>query len=303
MDLISDFKRTSEVLRSNLILFLPSLIIFYLIPIMVFIAAFYVLTPVTYMILKVQVSNLFYGLIFGITVLATLAGLTYIYVLSGAANMNKKAVLTGSTSMNDFWDGCDKYFLKILAGTILLATVYTVIILVGIILTAAILLPYIPKLTHMIKLQPEIILKRFEPATLIEALKILIDPISLWLILLTCMGVFFIFTLFWIQALVIEDVGVLRAVGLSFRFVEKNMKTTLGIASLWLISQGLALTITPYGFLGGRFSFCSCLLAVAPAPQMLLQPVIATFFTLLLYVTYVDKTGRIQHSTLKDRGG
>ncbi|MBS7626241.1 hypothetical protein KEJ51_04265 [Candidatus Bathyarchaeota archaeon] len=301
MDLISDFRRALDVLRYNMILFLPSLIIFYLVPIMVLIAAFYVLTPITYTILKVQASNLIYGLIFGITVLATLAGLTYIYVLSGAANMNKKAVLTGSTSMKDFWDGCDKYFLKILAGTILLATVYAVIVLVGIILTSAILLPYTPKLTQMIKLQPENILKRFEPVTLLEALEVLIDPISLWLLLLTCMGIFFIFTVFWIQALVIEDVGVFRAVGLSVRFVKKNMKTTLGIASLWLISQGLVVTITPYGFLDGGSS--GCLFAVAPIPQILLQPIIATFFTLLLYVTYADKTGRIQPSTLKDRGG
>lgn len=301
MDLISESRMALEVLRSNLILFLPSLIIFYLIPIMVFIAAFYVLTPVTYTILKAQTSNLLYGLIFGITVLTTLASLTYIYVLSGAANMNKKAILTGSTSMKDFWYGCDKYFLKILDGTILLATVHAVIVLIGIILTSAILLPYIPKITQMIKLQPENMLKMFEPVTLLEALEVLIDPISLWLLLLTCMGIFFIFTLFWIQALVIEDVGVFRAVGLSVRFVKKNMKTTLGIVSLWLISQGMVATITPYGFLAGG-SFI-CLFAVASVPQILFQPIIATFFTLLLYVTYADKTGRIQPSTLKDRGG
>ncbi|MGQ9543758.1 MAG: DUF7847 domain-containing protein [Candidatus Bathyarchaeia archaeon] len=297
MDVISESRRAAEILRSNLILFLPSIITFYLIPIIILIGAVYTLTPIIYVILKTQSepSTLHYGLIFGFTVAIVLAALTYIYVLSGAANMNKKAVLTGSTSMSDFWEGCDKYFIKILAGSLLLAAVYVAIILVGFMLTLALTLPYVLRLSplKLTRLQPGSILKMFEDTSLLEALRVLIDPIILWLILSTCMGLLFIFTLFWVQALVIDDVGVLRAVRLSVKFVKKNIKATLGIASLWLISQGLVNASSPWVWFGGGPSGCSYWFNIPPVLPVLLQPVIATFFTLLLYVSYIDRTGRM----------
>ncbi|MEM4251202.1 MAG: hypothetical protein QW828_05165, partial [Candidatus Bathyarchaeia archaeon] len=87
MDLIAEFKRTVEVLRSNLILFLPALIIFYLIPAALLIAAVYVFTPILIIALKSPspLWTFLQGLMPGLAIMLVLAVLAYLYVIAGAA--------------------------------------------------------------------------------------------------------------------------------------------------------------------------------------------------------------------------
>jgi hypothetical protein len=112
LDLIEEFRSAISTLRSNLILFLPALAIFYLIPVLLLITAVYAFTPIIIIALKnpYPLPALLQGSIIGVSIILVLAVLAYLYVISGAANMNKKAILTGTTSMNDFWEGCRKYF-------------------------------------------------------------------------------------------------------------------------------------------------------------------------------------------------
>jgi hypothetical protein len=301
MDLMTDFRKAVDILRSNLILFLPALIIFYLVPVVLLVVAVYVFVPIVIVAFQNQspISALLQGSLVGITAVVVLAILAYLYVISGAANMNRKAVLTGSTSMSDFWEGCRKYFGKICGGVLLLGVVYGVIIAVGMILTVAMILPGIPKVSSP-EAVPSPLVGTYEPEKLtnlmnwlIEIFRMLSVPLGVWLALFTLSGILFLFTLFWVQALVVEDFGVFRAIGASIRFVQHNFKTTLGIVSLWIIAQGFTSAIFPGGGMGGGglgygygFAF--------PAPlQAIFHLLVATFFTLLLYTVYMDRVGKI----------
>jgi hypothetical protein len=300
LDLIANFRKSVEVLRSNLLLFLPALIIFYLIPVALLIVAAYVLVPIIVVALKgaSPLSTLPQGLLLGVTIIIVLAVLAYVYVLSGAANLNRKAVQTGRTSMDDFWEGCRKYFGKVLGGVILLGIIYGIIIAIGVILTLSIILPNIVRLTA-----PESIgefpIRTFEPeriarltSWLLEVFKMISDPLWIWLVLSTAAGLIFIFTLFWIQALVVDEVGILRAIGRSIKFVKNTFKTTLGIIGLWIIAQGFTRAIFPGGGMGGGGPGYGYGFGFPPPLQAIFQLFIATFFTLLLYTVYMDKTGK-----------
>jgi hypothetical protein len=265
------------------------------------IAAVYVFTPILVWALKSPspLWTFLQGLIPGLAILLVLTVVAYLYVIAGAAYMNRQAVLAGRTSMTDFWKGCKKYFGRIIGGAILLTMVHGILIAGGVLFTIATLLPSIPKLTEpefMPRFEPEI----FKPeeftriaAWLTVLLRALSDALGVWVAILTVSAVVFIFTLFWIQALVVDEVGVFKAIRTSVGFVRRNLKTTFGIAGLWIIAQGFTRAIFPGGgMIGGGpgygygFSFPSPLEAV-------FQLMIATFFTLFLYVVYADRTGKL----------
>jgi len=301
MDLIGEFRKAIEILRSNLILFLPALIMFYLIPVALLVASVYTFTPIIMIALKSAspLQALFQGSLIGLGIIIVLAALAYVYVTSGSANMYKQAVLKGTTSMSDFWEGCQKYFGKILSGFILFAVVYGIILLVGLILTLAMILPIIPKVAAP-RATPDLPLKISESerlsgfaAWMIELFKMVSDTVGLWLLLLTISGCIFMFTLFWIQALVVDELGTIKAVGTSITFVRRNLKTTLGIASLWIIAQGFTNAIFPGGGMGGGGPGYGYGFGFPPPLQAIFQLLIATVFTLLLYTVYASRTGKI----------
>jgi hypothetical protein len=301
MDLIGEFRKSIEILRSNLILFLPALIMFYLIPVALLVAAIYIFTPIIMIALKSvsPLQALFQGSLIGLGIIIVVAVLAYVYVTSGSANMYKQAVLKGTTSMSDFWEGCQKYFGKILAGFILFAVVYGIILLVGLILTLAMILPIIPKLAAP-RAAPDLPLRISESerlsgfaAWMIESSKMVSYTVGLWLLLLTISGFIFMFTLFWIQALIVDELGTIKAIAASIAFVRKNLKTTIGIASLWIIAQGFTNAIFPGGGMGGGGPGYGYGFGFPPPLQAIFQLLIATVFTLLLYTVYASRTGKI----------
>jgi uncharacterized membrane protein len=122
------------------------------------------------------------------------------------------------------------------------------------------------------------------------------NTVGVWLAIVTLAGLVFLFTVFWVQSAVVDDVGSLRALGRSVSFVRNNFKTTLGIAALYIIATGFAGAIFPGGGgggggggAGGGYGFS----LVIPAPlEAIFGLLITTFFMFYMFVVYADKTGK-----------
>jgi hypothetical protein len=292
MDLIESFKRTIELLRFNLILFLPPLIIGYLIPVALALAGLYIFVPILIATASssAPLSVLVPSSVVAIAVIIVLALLGYAYVLAGWAGMNKNAALTGRTMFNDFWVGTSTYFGRILGGIIVLSVIYLLLIVVGVAATFAVILPLV------MRFQPTGITPGgfpTIPSGLPEISRIIAavgNTLGVWLVIITFIGLVFLFTVFWVQSVALDDVGVLRGFGRSISFVKNNFKTTLGIAALYVIATGFTQSIFPGGGGGGGGAGGSFSLVI-PAPlQAIFQLLITTFFMLYMFVIYTDRT-------------
>ena len=295
MDLIEAFKRTFNLLRSNLILFLPPLITAYLIPTALAFAGLYIFAPILVVAANspAPLSVLIPGVIVAILVIIVLALLAYAYVLAGWAGMNRSTTLTGKTEFNDFWAGAKAYFGRILGGIVVLGVIYIVLAIVGIVATLSVFLPLI------IRFMPTgVIPGGFAPVPsgvpeISQIIAAVGNTIGIWLVIGTFAGLVFLFTVFWVQSAALDDVGALGALRRSISFVKNNFKTTLGIAALYIIATGFTGAIFPGGGgggggggLGGGYGFS----LVIPAPlAAIFRLLITTFFTLYMFVVYADK--------------
>jgi hypothetical protein len=297
LDLLELFKRTVELLRSNLILFLPPLVLAYLLPTALALAGLYIFGPILLATANspAPVSVLLPGSVLAIAIIVVLALLGYAYVLAGWAEMNRNATLTGRTTFDDFWVGAKRYFGRILAGTVALAVIYLVLVIVGIGATFAVILPLIMRyLPSGVTSGAASI-----PSGLPEVSRILAaigNTVGIWIAIVTLIGLVFLFTVFWVQSAAIDNVGALGALARSISFVKKNFKTTLGIAALYIIATGFTGAIFPGGGgggggggAGGGYGFS----LVIPAPlQAIFRLLITTFFVLYLFVVYAQRSGK-----------
>ena len=295
MDLIESFKRTVELLRSNLILFLPPLILAYLLPVALALASLYIFAP-----MLIAAANspapllvLMPGSVVAIAIIVVLALLAYAYVLAGWTGMNKTTTLKGKTGFDDFWTGTKTYFDRILVGVVVLAVIYVLLVGVGVAATFVVILPLIMSLV------PANILAGNSPTIptgLPEISRIIAtvgSTFGVWLVIVTLAGLVFLFTLFWVQSAAIDDAGALRALGRSVSFVKNNFRTTLGLAALYIIATGFTAAIFPGGGGGGGggagqagYGFS----LVIPAPlEAVFRLLITTFFMLYMFVVYADK--------------
>ena len=295
MDLIESFKKTVELLRSNLILFLPPLILAYLIPAALALAGLYIFAPILIATANTPapLSVVMPGSVVAIAIIVVLALLAYAYVLAGWTGMNRNATLTGRTVFGDFWSGTKAYFGRILAGVVVLAVIYILLAVVGVAATFVVILPLV-----MGFLPAGMIPGGFPtiPSGLPEISRIIAtigNMVGVWLVIITLAGLVFLFTVFWVQSAAVDDVGAMRALGRSISFVKNNFKTTLGIAALYVIATGFTGAIFPGGGgggggggAGGAYSFS----LVIPAPlEAIFRLLITTFFMLYLFVVYADK--------------
>lgn len=297
MDLIESFKRTVELLRSNPILFLPPLILAYLIPAALALAGLYIFAPILIAAANspAPLSVLFgvAGSVVGIAIIVVLALLAYAYVLAGWTGMNKSTTLMGRTAFDDFWVGTKAYFGRILAGIVVLAVIYILLVGVGVAATFVVILPLIMSVI------PADILAGGSPTIptgLPEISRIIAtvgNTVGVWLVIVTLAGLVFLFTLFWVQSAAVDEVGALRALGRSVSFVKNNFRTTLGLAALYIIATGFTAAIFPGGGGGGGggagtagYGFS----LVIPAPlEAVFRLLITTFFMLYMFVVYADK--------------
>jgi hypothetical protein len=298
MDLIESFKKTVELLRSNLILFLPPLILAYLIPAALGLAGLYIFAPILIVTANspAPLSVLMPGSVVAIAIIVVLALLAYAYVLAGWTGMSRNATLTGKTGFSDFWSGTKAYFGRILAGVVVLAVIYILLAVVGVAATFVVILPLV-----MGFLPAGMIPGGFPtiPSGLSEISRIIAtigNMVGVWLVIITLAGLVFLFTVFWVQSAAVDDVGAMRALGRSISFVKNNFKTTLGIAALYVIATGFTGAIFPGGGgggggggAGGAYSFS----LVIPAPlEAIFRLLITTFFMLYLFVVYADKKAK-----------
>jgi len=297
LDLIESFKRTVELLRSNPILFLPPLILAYLIPAALALAGLYIFAPILIAAANspAPLSVLFgvAGSVGGIAIIVVLALLAYAYVLAGWTGMNKSTTLMGRTAFDDFWVGTKAYFGRILAGIVVLAVIYILLVGVGVAATFVVILPLIMSVI------PADILAGGSPTIptgLPEISRIIAtvgNTVGVWLVIVTLAGLVFLFTLFWVQSAAVDEVGALRALGRSVSFVKNNFRTTLGLAALYIIATGFTAAIFPGGGGGGGggagtagYGFS----LVIPAPlEAVFRLLITTFFMLYMFVVYADK--------------
>jgi hypothetical protein len=297
LDLLELFKRTVEQLRSNLILFLPPLVLAYLLPTALALAGLYIFAPILLATANspAPLSVLLPGSVLAIAVIVVLALLGYAYVLAGWTEMNRNATLTGKTVFDDFWVGAKRYFGRILAGTVVLAVIYLVLVIVGIGATFAVILPlimrYLP--TGVTPGAASI------PSGLPEFSRILAaigNTMGVWVAIVTLIGLVFLFTVFWVQSAAIDNVGALGALKRSTSFVRKNFKTTLGLAALYIIATGFTGAIFPGGGGGGGGGGAGGgygISLVIPAPlEAIFRLLITTFFMLYLFVVYAERSGR-----------
>jgi len=298
LDLLESFKRTVELLRSNLILFLPPLVLAYLIPVALALAGLYIFVPILIATANspAPLSVLIPGSILAIAGIVILALLAYAYVLAGWAEMNKNATLRGRTLFNDFWVGTKTYFGRILVGIVVLAVIYLVLAIVGLAATFVVILPLVMRFlpTGMMPSGfPPIPQGMPEISRIIAAVG---NTVGIWLVIITLVGLVVLFTVFWVQSAAIDNVGALRALGRSISFVKKNFKTTLGLAALYMIAVGFTGAIFPGGGgggggggEGGGYGFS---LVIPPPLQAIFRLLITTFFMLYLFVVYAEKTGK-----------
>ena len=294
LDLVESFKRTVELLRSNLILFLPPLVLAYLIPTALALAGLYIFAPILVMAANAAspLSVLVPGSFVAIAAIVILALLAYAYVLAGWTEMNKNATLTGRTVFNDFWVGTSVYFGRILVGIVVLAVIYLILAIVGVAATFVVILPLIMSLLPTgAGALPAVPSGMPEVSRIIAAFG---NTLGIWLAILTLVGLVFLFTVFWVQSAAIDNVGALRALSRSISFVKENFKTTLGIAALYIIATGFTGAIFPGGGGGGGGGGTSGgygFSLVIPAPlQAIFRLLITTFFMLYLFTVYADKT-------------
>jgi hypothetical protein len=296
MDLIEEFRRTIELLRSNLILFLPPLVLAYLIPVALALAGLYIFAPIMIVAANSPAPLLVLGpgAVAAVLIVIVLALLAYSYVLAGWAGMNKNATVSGKTTFDHFWIGTKAYFGRILGGIVVLALIYLALAAVGIVATLNVFLPlivsFVPAGITRAAFPPV-------PAGLPEISKIVAavgNTVGIWLLVVSLAGLVFLFTLFWVQSVALDDVGALRALGRSISFVTKNFKTTLGIAALYIIAVGFTDAIFPGGGgggggVGGAYSLT---LVIPPPLQAIFRLLITTFFVLYMFVVYAYKTGK-----------
>jgi hypothetical protein len=296
LDLVELFKRTVELLRTNLVLFLPPLVLAYLLPTALALAGLYILAPILIATANSQApsSVLVPGSIVTIAAIVILGLVGYAYVLAGWTEMNKNATLAGKTVFSDFWVGTKTYFGRILAGLVVLGVIYLVLALVGIAATIAVILPlimhYLPT-GSVPGATPSIPSGLPEISRIIAAIG---NTVGIWIAIITLVGLVFLFTVFWVQSAVLDNVGALRALGRSISFVKENFKTTLGIAALYIIATGFTGAIFPGGGgggggggAGGGYGFS----LVIPAPlEAIFRLLITTFFMLYLFVVYAERS-------------
>jgi hypothetical protein len=323
VDIFELMKRSYDVLKQNLLLFLPPLVLLYLAPVALGIAALYIFIPMLVIAgnSPTPIFSLIGGGIVGGIIILILAVILFVVIAAGMSNLTKTALLSGEPVFDDFTAGVKKYFARILGGVILLAIIYLVLFFIGVGAAVAMIFSAIKGLFGPEMLEkwgpkmfeggfPEMFEEGFptmpDGLMLIKTMfKMFANFSGVALLLVTIAGIICIFTLFWIPAAVVDDVGVFRAFKRSVRFVRENFYTTLGFIGLYIIAELFTNRIFPGGGGGGGgggpqggygFGF-----AIGPSLEAIFQLLIITFFTLLLFAIYADRTGQLKQRVRRAR--
>jgi hypothetical protein len=232
----------------------------------------------------------------GLLLLAIGIFLVDTFVTAGWLYMNRRATLDGRTELADLWVGAKKYFLRILGGRILVAIILAVPVAVGIMAVAASVLTInIGQLTPPEELTPTTIVSLLAP--IIFGLLGIILAVGLIELVL------YIFLLPWMQALVMDDLGIARSIKSSFAFVRRNFSTMIGyvvisgvawIAASWVASFmwpsfSYSELVRPTVYTSGA-RLLELMLRANNIVYYVISALLSAFFTLLMFVIYADRT-------------
>jgi hypothetical protein len=304
MDLGALIGRTAATIRKNWILIVPPIVTQAVVPLALFaVAALTIFPLVAAFSLTGDVWGLVQTVVVGATVLAIVGLLVDTFVTAGWAYMNKRAIVDGRTKFDDLWTGARRYFPRILGGRILVGVIVVIPIAA---LVAAFIVSIaalnIGPLTTPEQPTPETLAGLFAPR-LIALLGILVIVGLVELVL-------YIFLLPWMQALVMDELGVWASIKTGFSFVRRNFVTTIGylvislvasIAVYWVssfFSPGLsyALLSQPAVYTSGT-RLLGLILGAGAVVNSLISAVLSAFFTLLLFMIYADRTRGIAAPT------
>jgi len=301
VDLVSLVRRSVDILRDNWILLAPTLIVRLAVPIVVMIATAIVIMPAIAIYLSSGgvVSALPLIAVTGVVVVIV-ALIIVSFALAGQGYMNRRVALGEKTSMGDFLHGGRRYFAKVFGALLLLSVLFGLPILA---LLGAALTAIGPIAQVAFRTMPETA-REWTVAFTTAAPKfpvLLLALASTIFVVGSIELVVYILTVPWLQAVVMEDVGLIGSFARCFGFVRRNFLSVLGYVGLRMLVGGLVggLFVGPLmfqslypAFLRGRFpppympAYSAGLGFVASIVDIL----IATFLTLLLFVMYVDRT-------------
>ena len=298
MDLFENFNKTYQTLRANLLLFLPPLVIMYLVPVALFITGAYVFIPIfAQTAITGSKGIILFGAVVSAIILLVVAFAIYASVFAGWGSMNKSALTSGRTNFEKFKDGFGKYFVRVLGATVMMVGVLAVIGFTAFLSVIAIG-GKLGKLSSPTTSQVILLVRRalttgalssilpINPQSLIASFtKFAVGVSATILFFVTLAGLWLLFTVFWIPAIIVSDMGLFQSLSNSFSFVRENFFTVIGFAGLWIIADRFVGTIFP-----GSTGLAKGYVIVTPsALGGVFQVLIQAFFVLLLYSIYIDR--------------
>lgn len=284
-------------IKKNWILFVPPILTQVVVPLALLTVATLTLFPLVVALgLTRDILGLIQTIALGGLILGIAGFLVDTFVTAGWAYMNKRTVIDGQTSLGDLWIGARKYFLRVLGGRILVGVIVFVPILVGI----AAFVVSIPSL-HPGSLPPP---EEVTPSAMLSLLApIIFGLLGILLIVGLIELVLYIFLLPWMQALVMDDLGIWRSVKSSFTFVRRNFATMIGYVVIsgvvWIAASWAASFLWPsisYSELTRPTIYMNStrllglVLGATNIVNYVISALLSAFFTLLLFIIYADRT-------------
>jgi len=297
MNLGTLISQSAARIKKNWMLIVPPILIQVILPLVIMTVMAFLLLPLivafgltgdTWGLIQTAVGGMLLLLV-GIFLFDTL-------VTAGWAYMNRCVVIEGRTELTDLWVGAKKYFLRILGGRIIVGVILAVPVAVGIVTAAASVLALnIGQLTPPEELTPTAIVSLLAP--------IIFGLLGIILVVGLIELVLFIFLLPWMQALVMDDIGIVKSIKVSFAFVRKNLATMIGYIAI----SGVASVVTAWiaSFVWPSFSYSELtnpgiymngarllglMFQANNIVYYVVSALLSAFFTLLLFVIYADRT-------------
>jgi hypothetical protein len=296
MNLGTLISQSAARMKKNWMLIVPPILIQVVLPLVIMTVMALTLLP---LIVAFGLTGDTWGLIQTAVggMLLLLAGVFLVdtFVTAGWAYMNRCVVVEGRTGLADLWVGAKKYFLRILGGRIIVGAILAVPVAVGIVAVAASVLGL-----NIGQLTPE----ELTPTSIVSLLApIIFGLLGIILVVGLVELVLFIFLLPWMQALVMDDIGIVKSIKVSFGFVRKNLATMVG----YVVISGVASVVTAWiaSFVWPSFSYSELtrpdiytnggrllglMFRANNIVYYVISALLSAFFTILLFVIYADRT-------------
>ncbi len=295
MDLGALISKCAARIRNNWILIVPPILIQAIVPLAFLTIASFTLFPLLIAFgLTADIESLTPIVVGGVLLFVGIF-LVDTFLTAGWVYMNKRAVVDGRTEFADLLVGSRKYFLRILGGRLLVAIFFVLPVAIGTAAAvASILTLNLGQMTTPGELTPATIFNLLAP--IVFALLGIVFVVALIELVL------YIFLVPWMQALVMDDLGIMKSIKLSFVFVRSNLATMIGYIVISGIAWLLASLVTSFMWPGISYLELSnpaiytdsvrlleMMLRASNVAYSMISALLSAFFTLLLFFIYADK--------------